>query len=130
MALTPTQIETLAQRLDARRATLAAELREHIERARQHGMPAVEGAVGDEADRAFAELLRNTDEAELRRDLAEFTAIEAAQKRMTEGEYGTCATCGEPIGFDRLLAQPAALRCLRCQDLHEHTYAPPGAAEP
>ena len=40
--------------------------------------------------------------------------LEAAQDRMDDGEYGTCEACREEIPFERLEAQPEALRCGRC----------------
>lgn len=40
--------------------------------------------------------------------------IEAAMLRLAEGEYGSCAACGEPIGAERLAARPTAATCIRC----------------
>ena len=40
--------------------------------------------------------------------------LEMAQNRMDDGEYGNCEVCQEEIPFERLEAQPEALRCGRC----------------
>lgn len=40
--------------------------------------------------------------------------IEVAMLRLAEGEYGSCAACGKPIGAARLAARPAATTCIRC----------------
>ncbi len=40
--------------------------------------------------------------------------IDAALKRIEEGEYGYCAECGEFIGEGRLNADPAFLKCIKC----------------
>ena len=40
--------------------------------------------------------------------------VEAAQDRLADGRFGTCADCGEPIGADRLEARPTATSCLTC----------------
>lgn len=45
--------------------------------------------------------------------------IEAALKRMQEGEYGFCEETGEPIGIDRLNANPVARLCLEAQEEKE-----------
>jgi len=45
-------------------------------------------------------------------------AVEAV-RRLGEGRYGTCASCGEPIPPARLSALPFALRCLPCQERFE-----------
>ncbi|MGI8723658.1 MAG: TraR/DksA family transcriptional regulator [Geodermatophilaceae bacterium] len=40
------------------------------------------------------------------------SAIEAALARWEAGTYGYCEICGRAIGYDRLLARPAATRCI------------------
>ncbi|MEM8575385.1 MAG: TraR/DksA C4-type zinc finger protein [Pseudomonadota bacterium] len=47
-----------------------------------------------------------------RRD--EARRIEAAIKRIDEGEYGYCIACGEEIAAKRLDADPTAAMCIRC----------------
>lgn len=42
--------------------------------------------------------------------------VEAAQRRISEGRYGTCSDCEEPIPAKRLTAIPWASRCVRCQE--------------
>lgn len=124
------ELDMLARRMEARRDELAAEVREGLARTRRDSLPGLGETVGDDADRAFAEVQRGTDDAELQRDARELAAIEAALGRIARGEYGVCADCGLPIGTKRLLAQPSALRCLHCQEVHERTYAPPDSTAP
>jgi DnaK suppressor protein len=38
--------------------------------------------------------------------------IDAALQRIEDGTYGTCTTCGKPIGEDRLRAVPWATLCI------------------
>jgi DnaK suppressor protein len=52
--------------------------------------------------------------ASQRRREAERNQIEAALRRIREGEYGYCITCGEEIGEARLRQNPAAPRCVGC----------------
>ena len=40
--------------------------------------------------------------------------IEAAIKRIDEGEYGYCTACGEDIAEKRLAADPTVATCIRC----------------
>ena len=47
--------------------------------------------------------------AQLRNELAE---VELALKKLDEGTYGLCETCGEPIAPARLEAMPAARFCI------------------
>lgn len=45
--------------------------------------------------------------------------IEAALRRITEGEYGYCQVTGEPISLARLRARPIATMTLEAQERHE-----------
>lgn len=40
--------------------------------------------------------------------------LEAAARRMEEGSYGYCRSCGNNIGSERLAALPTAQLCIRC----------------
>ena len=42
--------------------------------------------------------------------------VQAALDTMATDDYGYCRQCDEPIGFQRLTAQPEANLCLLCQD--------------
>jgi RNA polymerase-binding transcription factor DksA len=46
----------------------------------------------------------------------ELESIRRALDRMESGEYGTCASCEEPIAPMRLRALPAAELCIRCAE--------------
>ena len=50
----------------------------------------------------------------LRQHLAQ---IDAALLRLADGSYGTCASCGRPIGAARLTARPVATTCIDCASL-------------
>ncbi|MSO88017.1 MAG: hypothetical protein EXQ71_10950 [Acidimicrobiia bacterium] len=47
--------------------------------------------------------------AELRNELDE---VERALAKLDEGVYGSCETCGTPVGADRLEAMPATRFCI------------------
>lgn len=73
----------------------------------------------DLADRATSE----TDWAiELRtrdRQRKLIAKIDAAIRRLDEGEYGYCEVTGEPISLGRLIARPVATMTLEAQERHE-----------
>ena len=73
----------------------------------------------DVADRASSETdwsieLRTRDR--LRKLIAK---IDAAIRRLYEGEYGYCEVTGEPISLARLEARPIATMTLEAQEKHE-----------
>jgi DnaK suppressor protein len=45
--------------------------------------------------------------------------IDAALRRIDEGEYGWCEVSGEPIGINRLIARPIATMTVEAQQAHE-----------
>ena len=128
MALTPQQTQELQSAIERRRAALVAELREDVERVRKHQFEDLAGPVGDAADESVATLIADLDHADVGRDLSELRGLEAARTRLRDGSYGVCANCGADIGFERLRANPAAVRCVECQRVHEKTYASPNGS--
>ncbi|NBT36230.1 MAG: hypothetical protein EBT03_11980 [Betaproteobacteria bacterium] len=53
----------------------------------------------------------------------ELEAINQALFKMTQGGYGDCEDCDEPIPDKRLLAVPEATLCARCQSIRERERA-------
>ncbi|MEL7730128.1 RNA polymerase-binding protein DksA [Citromicrobium bathyomarinum] len=45
--------------------------------------------------------------------------IEAALRRIDQGEYGYCEVSGDPIGLQRLIARPVATMTVEAQEAHE-----------
>ncbi|HEY3074181.1 MAG TPA: TraR/DksA family transcriptional regulator [Burkholderiales bacterium] len=122
MALTPTQTEKLQHQLDERREALLAELGQDTARTREHPYAEHAGPAPDTGDESVASLFADLEQADVTRDLEEFRALEAARERLKDGAYGICADCGSDIGYERLKAFPAAMRCVQCQERHEKTY--------
>jgi DnaK suppressor protein len=52
--------------------------------------------------------------AQQRRRQAERAAIDAALRRIDDGEFGYCIRCGDEIAELRLLHNPAASTCIHC----------------
>jgi DnaK suppressor protein len=44
--------------------------------------------------------------------------IDAALRKLADGSYGRCETCGQPISAARLAARPTAARCITCASRH------------
>jgi RNA polymerase-binding protein DksA len=128
MALTPQQTQQLQTAIEQRRAALLSELREDVERVRKDRFEELAGSAPDAGDQSVATLIADLDHADVGRDLSELRGLEAARTRLSDGSYGVCANCGADIGFERLSANPAAVRCVDCQRVHEKTYASPGGS--
>lgn len=73
----------------------------------------------DPNDRASSETDWNIELRTRDRQRKLVTKIEAAIRRIEEGEYGYCQVTGEPISLARLSARPIATMTLEAQERHE-----------
>jgi DnaK suppressor protein len=107
----------------------------------QEGVMSTRGAVRTQLERRLAGLLRRvgTIEGDLKQahdpdsqeratelendevlegldemTLDEIRQIRIALRHIEDGNYGTCSTCGRPIGSARLAAVPSAITCVAC----------------
>jgi RNA polymerase-binding protein DksA len=90
-------VQRVEQELDAENELVAERDADWEDLAARHG-------VADLLDR-FSE-----------RDRRELARIDAAMRRVDEGTYGHCTSCGRQIAVDRLLALPDADLCTDCAD--------------
>jgi RNA polymerase-binding transcription factor DksA len=121
-ALNQSDLQRLQQQLRDRETALRAE---------------VKSVRDEEADKPSA-VVRNQNEdlgelgeehirgavryAEQERDIEELRDIEDANERIALGSYGECVDCGIDIPLQRLQAQPAARRCITCQESFERSH--------
>lgn len=75
--------------------------------------------VPDPADRATIEEEHALELRTRDRERKLLKKVQAAIKRIDEGEYGYCEETGEPIGVRRLLARPTATLSLEAQERSE-----------
>ncbi len=117
-ALTAEQTRSLETLLIDREKQLSAEIAAAREATRQRDAARSAEVIDRKAvaDQGAAEEVA---EAETQRDIDELKAVQAARLRINAGLYGQCVDCEEPIAFARLQAQPAAMRCAKCQTGHE-----------
>ena len=75
--------------------------------------------IPDIADRASEETDRALELRTRDRQRKVISKIDAALRRIDEGEYGYCDDTGEPISLKRLDARPIATLSLEAQERHE-----------
>jgi DnaK suppressor protein len=75
--------------------------------------------IPDVADRASEETDRSLELRTRDRQRKLVSKIDAALRRIDEGEYGYCEKTGEPISLKRLDARPIATMSLEAQERHE-----------
>jgi RNA polymerase-binding transcription factor DksA len=115
-AHTQTHLKQLRELLEYRLAELRADV------AAVAGMQIADDIrdAHDQENIAGAQQAAVRDAAQELHDREELESVAAAIGRLDGGVYGDCIECGEPIAFERLFVQPAAVRCARCRAKHEH----------
>jgi DnaK suppressor protein len=108
------------------RDTLAAEIADlhgEIDKAESEIADRLGDAVGDagddQADAGAKTFEREQELALTHRSRELLGQSERALARIDEGSYGTCESCGEPIGKARLQAFPRATLCVACKQREE-----------
>ena len=121
--LQDSQLQQLKQSLDARYESLWKEIGAELGESARERFQQVAGEAQDLEDSSFADLIGDLNVSMIDKHVQETRDINGALIRIGKGTYGICEDCGQHIDFDRLQAYPTALRCVRCQDVHEKTHA-------
>ena len=113
----------LKTQLQAERAKIADGLN-HIERDNLNRSQ--RDASGDLSGYSFhmADMATDNFDREFSLDIASaeqvvLNRIDGALRKIEEGSYGICESCGKQISFKRLKAVPYAELCLKCQEDQE-----------
>ncbi len=108
------QTEYFRKRLKDWREELLSDGRDTIETLQDgtRNIPDVTDRASEETDRALE--LRTRD-----RQRKLVAKIDAALRRIDEGEFGYCDVTGDPISLKRLDARPIATMSLEAQERHE-----------
>lgn len=75
--------------------------------------------VGDSADEASLSVTQNMLNVTNTKNKQTLVSIEAALRRIEEGLFGNCVSCGKEIGKERLDALPWATMCIKCKNENE-----------
>ena len=110
------QLEYFRRKLVIWKNDLMSDSKETIEGLQDNtrNIPDIADRASEETDRALE--LRTRD-----RQRKLVSKIDAALRRIDEGEYGYCEMTGEPISLKRLDARPIATMTLEAQERHERS---------
>lgn len=128
--LSADDVSALSRAMDARINVMKSDLRQGLHRTEDPAAVRLANHLEETDDAAVADLLLATEIAEIQRDAAELKQLQTARKRLQDGTYGDCIDCGTPIPLARLQAQPAAPRCVSCQEAVENLALGRGATPP
>ena len=77
-------------------------------------------STGDSVDIASLEINQASLQKIGKRETYLLKKIDLALKKIVEGTYGECESCGEPIAVGRLMARPVAQLCIDCKTQQEN----------
>ena len=77
----------------------------------------------DEGDYAVLINDSSIEDTLIGKQLQELKEIELALDKISQGNYGICEMCEEPIGIDRLKVKPFAKFCISCREINEKEIA-------
>ena len=108
------QLEYFRRKLMAWKSDLLEDSKDTIEglQGNARNIPDIADRASEETDRALE--LRTRD-----RQRKLVSKIDAAIRRIDEGEYGYCEVTGDPISLKQLDARPIATMTLEAQERHE-----------
>jgi len=120
------QLSQIRESLAELEQQLQNEIRDELRNSNDGNTLNLADSVHDAGEESVADLLRDLNNALINQHLIELNQINTAYQRLNTGHYGECTDCGDDIQWERLEAQPAALRCVGCQSRREKTYAANG----
>jgi DnaK suppressor protein len=119
-----TELQSVREALEQQRRALMENIRAGLSESEQNQFSAILGrSAGDSSDEALATSLADLSAARLNLDVRQWRELDAAAIRLNNPDFGVCEDCGGTIPVARLLANPSAVRCVACQEVHEKTYS-------
>lgn len=112
--MNPRHLEYFRRKLEAWKKDILRESAETLQNLQQDNL-----REPDIADRASSETDWSVELRTRDRQRKLVSKIDAALRRIDDGEYGYCEVTGEPISLKRLDARPIATMSLEAQERHE-----------
>ena len=92
----------------------------HLEDLSESAVENEDEGSGDDVDIAAEEIHQANLQKIGKRETYLLKKIDYAIKKVAEGTYGDCESCGEEIGVARLMARPVAQLCIDCKTEQEN----------
>jgi DnaK suppressor protein len=115
--MTNARREELGQLLEDRRRQILQDVQSRM----RDGRAGRTAGVGDIGEISEAGTQEDIDFALIQTKTEALGRLDEALGRIEAGEYGDCLVCHVEISEQRLRALPFAVRCTRCEELHEQS---------
>jgi DnaK suppressor protein len=117
--MTNTRRAELGQLLEDRRRQIQQDVQSRM----RDGRAGRTARVGDIGEISEAGTQEDIDFALIQTKTEALSRLDEALGRIEKGDYGDCLVCHVEISEQRLRALPFAVRCTRCEELHEQDSA-------
>ncbi len=107
-AMEKSEVENLKAILERQLRELQSDLSRDLASASAPALADINDQATLESERSFE--LRIKD-----RERKLVSKVQEALKKIADGTYGICESCGEPIGVKRLQARPVTSLCISCK---------------
>lgn len=107
-ALTKMDLDKLKKVLEGQLSELRTGMTRDLQNIESPALADINDQASYESERSFE--LRIKD-----RQRKLIAKVEDALRKIGDGGYGTCESCGEPIGMKRLLVRPVTTFCINCK---------------
>ena len=114
-ALKKSDLKRFKKILEEKREALVTAARESL----QQDMTLDTNDLPDEMDLASSEYLQSFEFRLRGREKSLLSKLDLALKKITDGTFGICEICEEPIGKKRLEARPETTLCIKCKEDQE-----------
>lgn len=104
-----TEVAKLKEMLEKQLKELQSDLTRNL------AQPMTTPALADINDQASFETERSFELRIKDRERKLISKVQEALKKISDGSYGVCVSCGEPIGVKRLQARPVTDLCINCK---------------
>lgn len=115
MAMKKKDLTTFKKLLDEEKRKILR----HLEDLSDSSEEDLEAGSGDSVDIASLEINQANLQKIGKRETYLLKKIDLALKKIEDGTYGECESCGEDIGVARLTARPVAQLCIDCKTEQE-----------
>ncbi len=88
----------------------------------KQSMPIDIDISGDEVDKIQSNIILHNHKQLMLRSSNRLKQINDALLRISEGSYGMCKSCCEPISIERIKANPTCAYCIVCAEEMERGY--------
>lgn len=101
-------LQKFKKMLEEQLSSLQSNFGEDVKARNVENLADINDQASQESERSFELRIRD-------RERKLIAKVHEALRKINDGSYGVCESCGEPIGVKRLAARPVTTYCINCK---------------